>query len=359
MGSSTEAAERTPVGVREFVLRDAGFHRRLALALGAESVSVGSASRVVGGASREMWAFDAVVRGPGGHRASVPLIMRLDALAALLDSDSDAEVAVYSYVRERTAVPVPEVVLEVVQDPGLGMSYFVMSRIEGRARLLDLQRAEYAGVRRRIVSDALGMAGSLARHEPDVDALRGRVRMPDAEPPALTELRHWAAIIAGSGLSRPVTDMVVRHLERNPPPPPRRLALVHGDYRIGNILFTGDGLTGVVDWEMAHVGDPLEDLAWALAPAWRPRSAPDLVGGVLTESEATAAWAASAERKPDPAALAWWRLFSHVKANAIWMSGVGQFVSGATDDLVFGLFGWKNLGREERWMLEQLGWVTS
>ena len=58
-------------------------------------------------------------------------------------------------------------------------------------------------------------------------------------------------------------------LRRTPPPPAQKISVVHGDYRTGNFLHDGDGvIRGILDWEMAHLGDPLEDLAWALDPLW-------------------------------------------------------------------------------------------
>jgi aminoglycoside phosphotransferase (APT) family kinase protein len=52
-------------------------------------------------------------------------------------------------------------------------------------------------------------------------------------------------------------------------PPPRKRVVVHGDYRIGNLVVNEDGLVGVLDWEFAHLDDPVRDLAFALVRAWR------------------------------------------------------------------------------------------
>ncbi len=115
----------------------------------------------------------------------------------------------------------------------------------------------------------------------------------------------------------------------------------------------------MLDWEMAYVGDPLEDLAWALAPNWRLREAPHLVAGVLDEADTVEAWTSVTRQVPDPDTLNWWRLFTHVKAITLWVSGIAEFTAGRTDDLVYGLFGWKNLGREELWMSERLAGAVS
>ena len=62
---------------------------------------------------------------------------------------------------------------------------------------------------------------------------------------------------------QPIIRAAIRWLRANPPPPPERVSVVHGDYRVGNFLYTKEGIHGIVDWEMAHLGDPLEDLAWS------------------------------------------------------------------------------------------------
>jgi aminoglycoside phosphotransferase (APT) family kinase protein len=88
-------------------------------------------------------------------------------------------------------------------------------------------------------------------------------------------------------------------LEAATPAPPARLCIVHGDYRTGNLLYDRRGITGVLDWEMAHPGDPLEDVAWAQLASWRVGTG--LVGALLTDDEWIGAYQTASGRSIDPA----------------------------------------------------------
>ena len=117
---------------------------------------------------------------------------------------------------------------------------------------------------------------------------------------------------------------------RELPPPGARLALVHGDYRTGNFLYAPDcTIRGVLDWEMAHIGDPLEDLAWSLDPlwAWPERH---LAGGLLPRETAIRHWESSSGMRVDRDAFRWWQVFASLKGLAIWISSTEDFMNGET-----------------------------
>ena len=88
-------------------------------------------------------------------------------------------------------------------------------------------------------------------------------------------------------------------------PPRTATTIVHGDLRLGNIIVDADGLAAAIDWELVHVGDPLEDLAWLCVKAWR-FGAPLEVGGLGTIDQLVAAYEAAGGRTVDRDALHWW-----------------------------------------------------
>ncbi|WP_201281499.1 phosphotransferase, partial [Staphylococcus aureus] len=92
----------------------------------------------------------------------------------------------------------------------------------------------------------------------------------------VAELR---ASYVGLAHPRPVFGLALKWLEANLPPPPERLSLVHGDFRLGNLMIGPEGVVGVLDWELAHLGDPLEDLGWICTPSWRFGEIDRPVGG--------------------------------------------------------------------------------
>ena len=152
---------------------------------------------------------------------------------------------------------------------------------------------------------------------------------------------------------QPIVRAAMRRLRRNPPKPAQRISVVHGDFRSGNFLHDGGGhILAVLDWEMAHLGDPLEDLAWCFDPLWNHFD-DSRVAGTVAEAEAIAIWERESGLVVDPAALAWWKLFSAVKGCAIWTTSAKEFVAGG-NDLVLGFAGTYTARRHDRITAELL-----
>ena len=112
---------------------------------------------------------------------------------------------------------------------------------------------------------------------------------PALAPPAEEPLAQLRALHDHLGEPHPVFELAFRTL--GPDRPPSRRALVHGDFRMGNLMVDGERVTGVLDWELTHIGDPVEDLGWLCVPAWR-FSRPDLpAAGLGTREQLLAAYA--------------------------------------------------------------------
>jgi aminoglycoside phosphotransferase (APT) family kinase protein len=94
--------------------------------------------------------------------------------------------------------------------------------------------------------------------------------------------------------------------------------LVHGDFRTGNFLFDRKGeITALLDWEMAHVGDPMEDVGWAVGKLWGwPEH--DRPGHLILRPDAMAIWEQASGMRVDPEALRWWTVLGAVKGMGLW-----------------------------------------
>jgi aminoglycoside phosphotransferase (APT) family kinase protein len=252
--------------------------------------------RLSGGASRQTFAFDLVDQG-----ASRPLILqRLRPGAAGGGPGMQGEAALLRAAGAR-GVPVPTVVAD---DDGtaLGAPAIVMDRLEGEtiARKL-LRDDEWATARQRLV----GQAGA---------ALAAIHAIPlDQAPPmgGADQLDEMRNLLDGFGQPLPAVELGLRWLAAHRPPSPRR-TVVHGDFRLGNLLLGPDGLRGVLDWEISHLGDPVEDLGWYCVRAWRFGSALP-AGGTGTREELLAAYEAAGGPTVDPEALRWWEVLGTVK----------------------------------------------
>ena len=178
-------------------------------------------------------------------------------------------------------VPVPAVHFALAPDDGLGDG-FVMDLVEGET------------IARRILADgrfAPGRAVMAAQCGEALARIHGidRARIPQlgapSDPAQIVAGRaaRWRTLLDRAQQPQPALEVAVRWLESHPPPP-RQLGLVHGDFRLGNLLVGPEGLRAVLDWELASIGDPMEDLGWLCTRAWRWGHDDLPVGGFGTAS---------------------------------------------------------------------------
>jgi aminoglycoside phosphotransferase (APT) family kinase protein len=248
-------------------------------------VAIDGLRRLTGGASRETWAFtangaDLILRRDPPRRANAPHVMRLEA---------DAMRAC-----RRAGLRAPEV---LVHDDGacFGTAGLIMRSVPGETIARRILRDDaFAGARRTLVRD-LGtfLAGLHAIDPADIRGAPTRTGLDGLQD-------SYGKVIERS----PTFDRAYEWLAANPPPPstPR---VVHGDLRLGNLIVDHDGLAAVIDWELVHLGDPLEDLAWLCVKAWR-FGAPLEVAGMGTIDELVDAYEAAGGQPVDRDALFWW-----------------------------------------------------
>ncbi len=172
------------------------------------------------------------------------------------------------------------------------------------------------------------------------------------------ELDYWQSRIDRNELCpQPVIRAAIRWCRRNPPPPAQKVSVVHADYRTGNFLYDREGeIHGILDWEMAHLGDPLEDLAWSLNPVWC-WARDGRVGGLAPRQDAIRIWEKAGGLRADPAALHWWEVFSSVKGQAIWVSSAKEFSDGKNQDPILALAAWLMGNSQDRAALHDLGYL--
>lgn len=313
-------------------------------------LSVQHVARIPGGASRHTWRVTTT-----SADGELGFIFRFDPEVSLLESNRDVEAACYRAMGNVDSVPVPRVLHNEADPEPLGLPFFITEALTGEANggLLAMMSTEDRGVIADQFAAALAGISTVDWRSTDLGELLDPVT---PETAWSTELGKWESVLDAHELSpMPITRAVIRWLRRNPPPPAQRVGLVHGDCRAGNFLFSGTRITAVLDWEMAHVGDPIEDLTWGWLGNWRyDQSDQSLVGGLCTKADAVRRWQAATGLTADPHALLWWELLGNVKAIAIWTTGGHQFATGATPDFLLGLIPWLYSDKQEGWMLELL-----
>lgn len=322
----------------------------------ARDVRAEALARVHGGASRETYRVRLAWRDERGAEARRELILRRDPPGSLIETDRATEFEAYRAFFG-SDVPVPEP-LWLEEDPGwLERPFFVMQCLTGcdsspQALLAPPYDAHAEAMGERLWA----ILGALHRPEPAALGLDAFMKMPEPAECWRRELEHWERVIDEDALEpQPIGRAALRWLRRNPPPPPQRVTVVHGDFRTGNFLADTEGrIHGILDWEMAHLGDPLEDLAWSLNRVWC-WARDDRAGGLLPRERAIASWEQASGLRADPDALHWWELFSSVKGLGIWLSGAKEYATGTNRDPVLGFTGWWLPNAQNRAILETMG----
>ena len=286
--------------------------------------SVSALRRLPGGASRETWLFALATADGRTER----LVLRRDPPGHVIETSRRHE---FLLLREAAAagVPVPRV-RWCEEDPAvLGAPFFVMDYVEGEtlARRL-LRDAEYAPARAALPEQ---LAAALVRvHAIDLDApALGFLARPSAEAsPAGTELARYESLFrALAPEPHPAFELALRWLAARLPAAKCR-TLVHGDYRVGNVIFGPEGLRAVIDWEMVHVGDPMEDLGWLCVRAWRFGADAMAAGGLSDRARFFAAYERAGGGVVDPAAVRWWEVFGNLKWGIICIMQMQTFLAG-------------------------------
>lgn len=319
----------------------------------AERVRVASLRRIAGGASRETWRFELHER-VDGRDAVHPLILRRDPPGSLIDTDRAREYAAYRAF-EDSDVPVPRTWWLEEDVSHLDRPFFVMAAIDGcEAVPMRLMAEPFATHHARIGEQAWTVLGHIARTDPA--CLGDAVEPATAEGAWRRELDHWSDTLEREAMQpQPIAHAAIRWLRAHPPLPAQRVSVVHGDYRTGNLLVAPDGtLRGVLDWELVHAGDPLEDLAWSVNRMWRfgPASLP---GGFVPLPVAIAAWERASGLRAEPLALHWWMLLNCVKGRAIWLGAARAFERDGIRDVMMPFAAWHMGNSTDRAMLELMG----
>lgn len=312
-----------------------------------------SIEQIPGGASRETYLINLQ-----RDNSPVGIVLRRDPPSSLIDTERALEYQTYVAVYQHSQVPVPQpIVLEETQPGALQRPFSVMALVtEGQASPAGLELAEMQPVLEQLGQRKWQLLGELAKTPINTLGVDSFMSVP--AHPAANELAYWQRVIEQDAQHpQPVAAAALRWLHSNLPEPSGQLCLVHGDYRTGNFLYTAEGkITAVLDWEMAHIGDPLEDLAWSLDPLWA--SPADLAGKLLPREEAMQIWQQASGMQIDRQAFRWWQIFASVKALAIWLSSAEDYLHGSTKEPILAMAGWPMIDRQNRILLDRLSPVS-
>lgn len=283
--------------------------------------------RIGVGRSRDNWVFD-LVTDRDGAESREPLILRSDPEGGLVDTDRRVE---FDLLRALTNSGLPTPMARWLDAEGhwLGRPSLVMRRLPGTCDYRILSDPERSPAERRAL--AASFCDLLVRvHGTDWRGLGLEGILPDPGPEAArAELDRWVAILRQDQLE-PLPELDYAMVElRETAPRSDRIVLVHADYKPGNLLLEGDRVTALLDWELAHLGDPLEDLGWVTQPL---RAREHTIPGIWEPEDLVAHYARATGVEPHPRHLAWWVAFSTFKTAVMQVSGLRSFLDGRSDE---------------------------
>ena len=300
--------------------------------------------RLSGGASRETWSFDVVAadhrrhelilrRDPGATGSAGPEGWRGGKTAYSLDRETEAELqqAVFE-----AGGPVARVHFRLPADHPLGGCY-VMDRIAGEVLAPRILRDDaYAGARAIMAHQCGEILAGLHAIDP--------ARLPAglSNMPVRALLAYYRDLLdgisafyrdetsVGRAQYHPAFELAFRWLEeRCPDDAP--IGLVHGDFRNGNFVVGPEGIRAVLDWELGHLGDSLEDLGWLCVRAWRFGQHQHPVGGFGRREDLFAGYENAGGRAVDPRAVHFWEVFGTLKWGIVCQFQAYKHLSGLID----------------------------
>ena len=265
-----------------------------------EEVRVDHIAAATAGARRQNVLFDAHHSGQISR-----LVATITPNAAMQLMDAEVEASCLRFA-EAAGTPAPHVHGVSDDTSFVGGPFFITSRVDGETiprRVLRMVEA-HPGLGARLGHQC---GEALARlHRADPSSAHASLARPDGVAPSEQALRGLDLLFEGSLQPSLAFRLAFHWLERNQPPPPERLSLVHGDFRNGNMIVSEDGLGATLDWELTHVGDAMEDLGWVCQRMWRFRNDELEVGGFASRDDLRAGYEAAGGRW-DEAGFHWWQ----------------------------------------------------
>jgi aminoglycoside phosphotransferase (APT) family kinase protein len=277
----------------------------LAAVLGATEIA--GLTRLSGGASRDTWRFEA-----DDH----PLILQRQREGN--GRDMAIETAA---LRAAAAVGVPTATIVAAStDPtDLGAAYMIVSLVDGETTARKILRDErYSHARQALPAQ---LAAALVRlHAIDPATIPG---LADTD-----QVEQYREVLDTLGEPHPTFELALRWLDVNRPPTLGGI-VVHGDFRLGNLIVGDDGLRAVLDWELVHLGDPMEDLGWLCVKAWRFGS-PRPVAGITGYEQLFEAYESAGGGVVEPDIVHWWEVLGTLKGGIMCIAQANAHLTGVT-----------------------------
>jgi aminoglycoside phosphotransferase (APT) family kinase protein len=293
-----------------------------------DDVAVENLRALTGGASRTTWAFDARLQAgsASGDDPSRSLILRTGP-----PDDIHAGMELEAAVQRRAAAvgaPVPHILAADNSPAALGNPYLICDAISGETIVRKIQRALDDSSRERLLRQCAQALAAIHGADPD------GIGLTEGDP-----LAEWRDRLDQMGDTTATFEWTFRWLAANRPSASRRV-LVHGDFRMGNLIVDESGLAAVLDWELVHIGEVYDDLAWFCIRAWRFGAPEHLgAGGLGSVASFLSAYETAAGERLDRETFRWWLTLATLRWGVICRFQAERHLSGLTPSVELAAIG--------------------
>ena len=243
---------------------------------------------------------------------------------AVMAIPKNMEAKIQKIVKEYGA-PVPEIIMEFSEGAEIGEGY-VMQSVGGETIPRKILRDDsYKNIRNKLPYE---IGKSLAQiHKTRLEKLQDLEKITFSE-----SLEKLFVIYESFDQPQPVFDLAFKWLE-NQKILDYEEVLVHGDYRFGNFIISEKKLESIIDWELAHIGNPMEDLGWLCVRSWRFGNVNKRAAGLGDVDDLIAGYESNSKIKVDKSQLDIWQLYGSLKWGIICMVQTFAHLSGAVNSL--------------------------
>jgi aminoglycoside phosphotransferase (APT) family kinase protein len=290
------------------------------------TVAVSTVRRAFGGNARRAWSFDATWEADGAPH-TFDGIMLSQVERAQVDGDLDREFRLLRGL-QAADVEAPQAIALDATGEVIGAPSVLLERRPGDANAVRFLRTEDAAASTALTRRLAALAARLHTYDWRAAGLGEVLGDEGLEAAAVArrQIDAWHDSFVEARMEpHPVLSSVCQWLTDRLPEP-AHTSVVHGDFRVGNFLYAGHDITALLDWELAHLGDPVEDLAWAYRSFWSPKR-------FVSLEEFVAAYAEAGGPRPSPAHLRYYRVFTEAKFATISLRAARAFAEGRTNNL--------------------------
>lgn len=306
-----------------------------------QPAQVHQAQLISGGASKETWRVEVELDG-GPWQGRHDLVMQRQPGGLIKITRQVLDIATEFAILQAAhlaGVPAPRPYWFLPDL--LGLPAMLVQRLTGETIGRRVVKAPQLAVARANLPSQMGQALA-AIHAVDLERHQLQAVLPAPLPgqtPAQSLLQELEANLDETGEPHPALELGLRWLRRHEPPPPDRLVLLHGDYRIGNMVVNEQGLAGVLDWEFAHTGDPAQDLGWPFVRTWRFKMDHLHFGGISAAEPFLQAYTEASGRPVDRERVFYWEVLGNVYWAVVTLNQARRHLSGQEPNLEFASLG--------------------